>query len=69
MNTDKLNGHIVYPSICASMGGAEYVTYSPLVARVKIPMEREPVRVLRSKLPRFESWTSFNLAEAALAKS
>lgn len=56
-------GVIAFPSICASLGGAQSVRYSARVARIVTADGREH-RVLRSALPPVNKWTAFTLADS-----
>lgn len=51
-----------FPAICGAMGGVTYVRYSARYAWFSLGTEQH--RVLRSKLPKLEDWTAFNLADA-----
>lgn len=57
----------VFPAICATLGGAEWVSAGVRVVRIKLPGSAEPVRLLRSQLPDSSKWTAFTLANAAMA--
>lgn len=54
-----------FSNICAMFGGAEYAKIGIRYVKVKLPGREEEVRLLRSKCPRIESMTSFNLADLA----
>ncbi len=54
-----------FPTICACLGGAEYAKIGVRYVKVKLPGRPDEVRLLKSRLPNVESYTAFNLAEAA----
>lgn len=59
---------ISFPSVCATLGGAEYVKLGLRFAKVKLPGRPEEIRLKRSALrANARDITSFNAADAALA--
>lgn len=58
----------VFPNFASVLGGVQMVRYSSnpnaRVARITLANGRE-VRVALSALPQRETWTAFNLADAA----
>lgn len=60
---------VIFPKIAASLGGAEYVRFSPRLAIIKMPGRAKEVKIPRSQVP--NDFTSFSLADlvhAYLAK-
>lgn len=55
---------IVYPTICASLGGVSTVSHNNTFAWVTLPGHEKAIRVPMSKLPALDKWTAFNLADA-----
>lgn len=56
---------LAFPSICATLGGAEWVQYGVRYAKIKLPGRVEPIRLLLSSLPKPDKWTAFTLADIA----
>jgi hypothetical protein len=61
----KIKTKIIFPSICTTLGGAEWVTVYKGYAKIKIPQKVNPVTLSLSVLPDPDHWTAFNLADAA----
>jgi hypothetical protein len=70
MNNQELETFVVFPAICADLGGAEWARHSVGLVRIKLPGVPEPVRMKPAQIPvPPDKWTSFNLADAAAKAS
>ena len=58
---------IVFPSIAATLGGAQSVQVRGKYAHIKLA-SGETAKIALIKLPVMESWTAFNLADSVPPK-
>lgn len=63
LSMQSLETVIVYPKICASLGGVQMIRAGARKATITLADGSE-VKVWRSQLPAPQTWTAFTLAEA-----